>query len=131
MSNKITIGRINTRPEHDPYVNIEGVKSRTFLKLDPRDRFVWVEQEYHDNSTPMDEWNRLVITWCVNSHPTQANMRQWIKDNMERLQIICDGFERHWNGNNHVGRYSQEAHAANEDIQFEFDNDGGPVNRLR
>lgn len=76
MSNKITIGKIKTKPEHDPYVNIEGVVSRTYLKLDPRDRTVWVTQEYQDNSTLSDEWHGLVSTWCVNSHPTQVEMRR-------------------------------------------------------
>lgn len=131
MSNKITIGKITTKPEHDPCVNIQGVVSRTFLKLDPRNRTVWVTQEYRDNSTLMDEWNHLVTTWPVHSHPTQKVMRQWIVDNIDLLRDICDGFERHWNGNNWVGRYSEEARAAYRIIEFAFDDDGGPINRLR
>lgn len=131
MNNKITIGRIKTKPEHDPYVNIDGVVSRTFLKLDPRDRTVWVTQEYQDNSTLMDEWHHLVTTWCVNCHPTQKNMRAWIVDNMSLLETICDGFYQHWNGNNHVGRYTEEARAAYATIEFAFDNDAGPINRIR
>lgn len=131
MSKKIAIGKIKTRPLDDPYVNIEGVKSRTFLKLDPRSRTVWVEQEYQDNATPMSEWNSLIVTWCVHSRPTQKSMRQWIVDNMNLLQTICGGFEKHWNGNNMVGRYSEQARIAIENIEFDFDNGGTPTPRSR
>jgi hypothetical protein len=128
QADTITIERINTKPEHDPYTNIGGIASRTTLKLDPRDRTVWVTQEYNDNSTPMDEWHNLVLTWRVNSYPRETEMREWITDNLDTLTTICDGFEAHWNGNNIVGRYTDEARAAAESIEFLFDNDGGPIN---
>src|SRR5690606_23824226 len=32
---KLEILSIETKPEHDPYVNIDGIVSRTYLKLDP------------------------------------------------------------------------------------------------
>lgn len=124
----ITIKRIDTIPERDPYVNIDGVVSRTFLKLDPRDRTVRVTQEYQDNSTLANEWNGLVLTWNVNSHPSEPDMRQWITDNLVTLTAICDGFEVHWNGSNHIGRLTDDARALVETIQFEFDNDAGPTN---
>lgn len=119
---------IDTKPEHDPYQNIDGIVSRTILKLDPRDRTVWVTQEYLDNSTLMDEWNGLVLTWDVQSHPLESVMRKWIEENLEGLEIICRGFTNHWNGNNRVGMYDLDAHAAIEAIRDELDNDGGPVN---
>lgn len=124
----ITIENIDTKPGHDPYTNIGGVSSRTYLKLDPRDRTVWVTQEYNDNSTPVDEWNNLIQTWCVNSHPSAANMSEWITDNLDLLTTICDGFEERWNGSNHVGSYSEEARSTMEAIEFAFDNDAGPIN---
>jgi hypothetical protein len=124
----ITIERLSTKPERDPYTNISGIASRTTLKLDPRDRTVWVTQEYNDNSTPMDEWNNLVLTWSVNNYPSEADMREWIADNMDAFTTICDGFEAHWDGSNIVGRYTDEARAVAESIEFLFDNDGGPIN---
>lgn len=123
----IIIKSINTKPEHDPYTRIDGVSSRTVLKLDCRDRTVRVTQEYQDNSMFMTEYNRLVLTWQVNGYPTEADMRQWITDNLESLATICDGFEEHWNGNNMIGRYTEEARAADQGIEYQLDNDGGPV----
>lgn len=126
---QLNIVSIDTKPEHDPYQNIDGIVSRTYLNLDPRDRTVWVSQEYKTNSTSMDEWNGLVLTWKINGHPSEADMREWIADNMEALVVICDGFEEHWNGNNHVGRFTTpEARDAADWIDIDFDNDGGPAN---
>lgn len=124
----ITVGKIDTQPVHDPYVNIEGIVSKTFLKLDPRDRTVWVTQEYNDNSTLADEWHGLVLTWGVNSHPSEVDMRNWIDDNMDSLINICAGYEVHWTGSNMTGRLTEDARSIVEAIEFEFDNDGGPRN---
>jgi hypothetical protein len=124
----ITIVNIDTEPSHDPYTNIEGIMSTTYLKLDPRDRTVWVNQEYNDHSTPMDEWNNLVMTWRIPDHPAESDMREWITDYLPELTKICDGFESHWNGSNIVGRYTDEALTISEKIQTLFDNDEGPRN---
>lgn len=123
----ITIESIFTKPEHDPYTNIEGIVSKTYLKLDPRDRTAWVTQEYQDNSTPIDEWNGLILTWKIYGHPSENDMRQWIEDNMDVLVAICDGFEVVWNGNNHVGSLDDNARFLKESIEFLFDN-GGLIN---
>jgi hypothetical protein len=124
----ITIENIATKPEHDPYTNIEGVVSKTTLKLDPRDRTVWVTQEYNDNSTLMDEWNGLVLTWGIPGHPSENGMREWINERMTDLTTICDGFEAHWNGNNIVGRLTDEARGTKESLEFLLDQDAGPAN---
>lgn len=124
----ITIEKLDTKPQHDPYVNIEGVVSKTTLKLDPRDHTVWVTQEYQDNSTPVDEWNGLILTWGILGHPAEEDMREWINDSMALLIDICDGFNNHWDGNNHVGRFTVEAKHAIDIIRQEFDNDAGPRN---
>lgn len=124
----ITIEKLDTKPQHDPYVNIEGVVSKTTLKLDPRDHTVWVTQEYQDNSTPADEWHGLVLTWGIFGHPSESGMRTWIDDNLSTLTAICDGYEVHWNGNNHVGRLTDDARNLVETIQQDFDNDAGPAN---
>lgn len=123
----LTIGTIDTKPERDPYTNIDGVVSRTYLKLAPLDMEVWVTQEYNDHSTPALEWHGIILTWHVPGHPTEAAMRGWIEDNMQNLLTICAGFESEWNGSNNVGRMTVKALAAYEAIETELDNDGGPT----
>jgi len=125
---KLEILSIETKPEHDPYVNIDGIVSRTYLKLDPRDNTIWVTQEYKDNATPAEEWHGLILTWIVPGHPTEDAMRQWIEENMELFQTICNGYEVVWNGNNHTGSLTLEAHAAADAIEYMLDNDQGPLN---
>lgn len=124
----ITIKSIDTKPQRDLHTNIDGVASKTILKLDPRDRTAWVTQEYNDNGILADEWNGLVCTWNVNGHPTESVMREWIEENTDLLDIICDGFEEHWNGGSRVGRYTDAAHSGIQTIAFGFDNDIGPIN---
>lgn len=124
----ITIGKITTKPEHDPYVNINGITSRTCLKLDPRDRTIWVTQEYNDNATPSDEWHGLVLTWMMPGHPSEAGMREWIESNMASFERICAGYESVWDGSNHVGRLTDDARGVQEAIEFKLDNDAGPAN---
>lgn len=124
----INIVSIDTKPSHDPYQNIEGICSRTFLNLDPRDRTVWISQEYRTNSMSMDEWHDLILTWEIKSYPLESDMRQWLEESMESLKTICDGFESVWNGHNHVGRYSDDAKNQVAAITYELDNDGGPRN---
>lgn len=128
QTDTITIENISTKPEHDPYTNIDGIVSKTMLKLDPRDRTIWVTQEYNDNSTLMDEWNGLVLTWGIPGHPSEAGMTEWINEHMSDFNTICDGYEVHWNGSNQVGRLTDEARAAKEGIEFLLDQDAGPAN---
>lgn len=120
----LTIHSIDTRPVHDPYTNIAGIVSKTYLKLDPRDMTVWVAQEYADNSTPIEEYNRLVLAWLVFDHPLEDAMSAWIESNMGTLLKICAGYEVEWDGNRHIGALSSEAHTAYEAIESELSNDG-------
>lgn len=122
----ITIPAIETKPRHDPYINISGIVSRTYLKLDPRDRTIWVDQEYNDNASPADEWHGLVLTWAVPGHPTEDAMREWIDSHMNDFAAICAGYEDVWNGNNRVGELTDDARAIMNSIEFELDNDAGP-----
>lgn len=121
----IIIEKITTKPEHDPYTNIEGITSTTCLKLDPRDPSIWVTQEYNDHSTPSDEWHHLVLTWKVPGHPTESSLQEWIEEHMSDFQTICNGYEVVWNGSNHVGQLTDEARSTKESIEFELDNGDG------
>lgn len=118
----IEIKRINTKPEHDPYQNIEGIVSRTVFWLDPRDRTCGVEQEYRTNSTSMDRWNNLELYWFVADYPAESTMRDWIEENNEVLEKLCGGYSVEWNGNNMVGRLTEEARILQDQIEQELEN---------
>lgn len=117
----VNIQGIDTTPERDPYVNLEGHSSYTEFWLDPRDRTCGVRQEYRDNATPADEWHGLVLTWRVTGHPHEDTMRQWIMESMAQLEGICNGFEEVWDGSNMVGRYTDEAQNLIQEIEKELE----------
>lgn len=119
----LTIVKIDTVPEYDPYVNLSGHSSYTEFWLDPRDRTCGVTQEYRTNSMPMDEWHKLVLTWRVFGHPHPDTMRQWITESMHDLMRLCDGFEDVWDGHNVVGRYTEEAQKVIAEIEQKLGDD--------
>lgn len=123
ITSTITVTTINTQPEHDPYVNLGGHSSYTVLRLDPEDQTIGVRQEYRDNSTPEREWNGRILTWKIPTHPSESDMREYIQENMPVFERIIVGYECEWNGHNHVGRLTEEAHADKEMIQAELDQD--------
>jgi len=115
----ITIGKIDTIPQFDPYRRT-GQPSATVVELDPQRRLVTVDQEYDSGSTSMERWHGHVITWRVDGHPQEEDMRQWLEDHMPQFAVICDSHSVEWNGNNHVGRMTDEASEAEAAIDREL-----------
>lgn len=106
------IMNVNTKPERDPYVNIDGVSSYTELTFDPRDGTVTVSQEYQTNSWTMAEYHNLVRTCRIPNHSLEDDTRAEIESLAEQFDAVAAGFSEHWNGNNMVGRYTDAAESA-------------------
>lgn len=104
-----TITSIDTKPEHDPYVNISGICSGTYLVISPEDNTVKVEQQYQDNSTPSMQWHGREFVIAIDGHPHPRNMKKWIKDEIYSIQSVFDGYKCVWDGNNHVVRLTTDA----------------------
>jgi hypothetical protein len=115
----IAIGTINTIPEYDPYKRT-GQPSATVIELDPERRLITVDQEYDSGSTSFDRWNGIVLYWRVDGHPQEDDVRRWIEDHIADWETICAGHSVEWNGNNHVGRMTDEASEAEAAIDREL-----------
>ena len=113
----LTIKKIETRPELDPYHRSTGKLTHTVIELYPEDRELYVVQEYDDNATPSDEWHGLTLTWGVDGWPTEETMRRWLEDHLDRFAAIADGWERYWDGHNHVGILSEPARHADDKLR--------------
>lgn len=122
----VAVLTVNTKPEHDPYVNIAGHSSTTTLHIDPRDRTAWVSQEYRTGSTTMDNYHGLTLEQRIADHPNETEVREWLTvgEGQELLRVICNGFDTRWNGNNNVGTYSDEAMEAMAELDRELDDEG-------
>jgi hypothetical protein len=108
----ITIKQIDTRPQHDPYVNIAGHTSYSEFWLDARDGECGVSQEYRTNSTTFDVYHGHVRTHRLDGHPSEIDIRRDLEAHADLIQRVLAGYESHWNGNNHAARYTPDAEAA-------------------
>lgn len=115
---QVTILSIDTKPEHDPYQNLTGVSSHTELRLDPRDRTAHVYQDYKTNSSLMTVYNGVELEFAIYGHPDEDGVRDYLTTGhgQELLQAICNGHEVVWNGSNHVGRLTDDAAEAVEQL---------------
>ncbi len=112
------ITSIDTRPGVDAYHPEQS--TYTAIKLNPIEREVWVCQENDDNATPMDEYHDLILVLSTRRHPDEDEIRIYLTDN-PLLETVCNGYERVWDGNNIVGRLSDEAKEAWYRIEQEIE----------
>ena len=120
MSKRVVIGKIETKPERDPYQNLDGVSSNTKLRLDPRDRKAHVYQDYRTGSTLMTVYNGLELELPIAGHPDEDDLREYLTNGVgqDLLRAICDGHEIVWNGQNNVGRLTDEAEGAVDRLEL-------------
>lgn len=69
------------------------------------------------NAVPSTVWHGLELRFTINSMATADDITTMIEDNMSRFQAIVDGFEDVWNGNNWVGRFTDEAQRHIDELQ--------------
>ncbi|HMN11818.1 MAG TPA: hypothetical protein PKD55_05780 [Bellilinea sp.] len=127
---EITIGSIDTIPELDPYHRDTNQPSHTVIEFDPDARTVTVDQEYDSGSTTMDRWHNLVLASRISGWPDADELRRELEDpaTLETLAEIAEGWERVWDGSNHVGRLTHDARMAWESLVEELSDamsDGG------
>lgn len=122
----ITIGPIDCKPVHDPYINLEGHHSQTVFWFDPSAGKCGVKQDYKDYSTPADVWQHLVLETPIEGHPQEEAVKATIEARMSLLLVVQAGFLRFWDGSNHIGALNHPAVEAwakfctliNENVNF-------------
>jgi hypothetical protein len=112
----ITVGTIETRPEHDPYVNMSGTPSRTVLNFDTETGEISVEQEYRTNSTSMRRWHQIDLAASFQVHPKETAVRRFIDDNMDLFKEVKLGADTRWDGSNWTGTMTEDARDAWETL---------------
>jgi hypothetical protein len=75
------------------------------------------------NAVPFYYWHGLAVRWDVSAETSGASIRELFANQgfLETCQRILDGFDEHWDGNNHVGHYNDDAAAASEDARLIID----------
>lgn len=119
----VTIKTIESRVELDPYRMDTIGASRTELYIDPTKREASILQWWPGaNSTPMNEWHRIVLAYPLEITPDEYNVRVYLEgDEAQALLIaICEGHDTEWDGNNLVGTMTMEALRAVEELVGEL-----------
>lgn len=117
--NAVTVTKIDTRPESDPYHRDTNGVSRTVLRLDEVGN-VDVYQDWDDNSTTEDCWNGRTLEWSIPGHPIGMILDEEI---VGLLQRVHDGHIIDWDGSNNVGTLNDDADAASNAISRLLDDD--------
>lgn len=111
-SRVVTIGDVDTVPEHDPYHEGQCTPTTTQLWIDPRDNTVGVSQELDGNATPMDEYHARILTKGLDDdyRPEQDALKTFLESTrgQELLAQICAAHSIEWDGNNLVGEMTED-----------------------
>jgi hypothetical protein len=114
----VEIAGVDTRPQRDTEANIPGTATVSVLKLDPGTRRVWIEQENAQGAMVMDEYYNVTLTHRLSARPDQDAARDYLDsdDGQDLLMQVVAGWSREWDGRNHVGRLTEDAEEAWQQI---------------
>ena len=120
---RIAVDELHCRPEVDVYRQDTGGQTYAQFWINPAARTCGIAQESGapGNATDADEWHDRILTHAVadeslypSQYPVEADARKYLRsrEGQASLRRVCDGHEIEWDGNNHVGRLSEDAAAA-------------------
>lgn len=111
MKKRIEIREVHTRPELDPYHADTLGMTYTQVELDPKDRAVWVYQEFRTNSMSSRLWYYQNLSYALRFHPDEEATREFLEGDtaQQMLDVVCQGHSVEWNGHNFVGQMTAEA----------------------
>ncbi len=110
--------------ESDPYrTNQEAAVQ---LYINPAKRWAALETYSPGQAVDFDQWHHRHLTISVKTYgggPVDGPaLVDWLRDDegQELLSRICDGHSIEWNGNNHVGRLTDDAEDAYNELSMEL-----------
>jgi len=68
-------------------------------------------------AVPMDVWHHRRIRSSVRNDISEAALLELLEAIRPLAERIEAGYDRHWDGHNHVGRYDEDAEAAIDEIR--------------
>ncbi|WP_111639977.1 hypothetical protein [Marinomonas shanghaiensis] len=80
-----------------------------------------------DNAASAAVWHSPELRFPINPETPANQIAEVIGDNSEKFQTILDGATEEWDGNNYVGRFTDEALSIIESLDLESNFDGGII----
>ncbi len=117
----LDIQHLDQSKPHQLYAHFQGQTDQqdAFIALDIRDGRMWADYNHEiGNAVPMSVHHELVLRWYM--PPFLAATANRIMDTIAKdAQRVLDGASAEWDGSNTVGRYTDDARDAIEDIGIE------------
>lgn len=89
-----------------------------FISLDPENWEAGADWSGEvGNAVPARVWHNLELRWPVPANVRGAALVEFCEQHADLFARVCDGFEKSWDGNNWVGRYSSDAQDAQEKLE--------------
>jgi hypothetical protein len=100
---------------------------RAYLCLD-RDGDVYVETEHPStNSFSADVWHGRVLRWGITPNVSGSRLYAFVLDILPIIERVHAGHEIIWDGNHYIGRLTEDAQEAAEDVAVACERLGGDV----
>jgi hypothetical protein len=88
-----------------------------FVKIDS-DGDIWYYTDPEvGNGIPSDIFHNVARRWCIPNDLTARGYEGLHEDIQELLQRVADGMTTRWNGNNTVGRLTEDAADARDELE--------------
>lgn len=97
-----------------------GRQEVAYLYFNPEERRLWFEtrNRFEDSGIPMEVWHGMILRWrlplSTDGEALSGAIADGEFDNL--LDRIVAGFSSEWDGSNWVGRFSEDAVSAREEI---------------
>jgi hypothetical protein len=91
---------------------------RAYVKLTADGRVCYYANAEIGNGVSCDIFNGTARHWSVPNDLTARGYEQLHDDIAEMLQEVSEGMSEKWNGNNTVGRLTEEASDASDALEF-------------
>ncbi|NIV31899.1 MAG: hypothetical protein GWN58_21160 [Anaerolineae bacterium] len=108
---EVTVVKVNTMPEIDPYHADIGQEAATAFWLDPQKRRCGILPDYDSGSMDAGDYHGRTYNIRLDQRPDQDKAQEYLlsEKGQRWLQEICDGHSVEWNGHNMVGSLTEEA----------------------
>lgn len=98
----------------------QSLPQSAYLELDIRDGSLDADYSGETgNAVPSDVWHNLVLRFKLMPETTSDQIAALIDEHKQTFQEILNGAEKHWNGNNWIGKFTDEANALIEWINHQ------------
>ena len=125
---KITVVSVDTVQTTDPYRRDTGGLTTSAIHFDPTNRRVWIVQDEPGcNGTPAAFYHNIELYQVIENpmwdgQPDADSLREYLEgeEGQRLLGIVAAGHDVGWDGHNHVGKMTDAANEAWEELMTDM-----------